>query len=167
MVDLVRRLVKPPWKLVRHDADKFMTREVLAQPNMRLAILDDEAVEENDRGRLLAQIRKHFSGISLLYVADNQTEASEKRARANGAHYYVSKPLSLERFSQVLQSFLQTQQPRRAPLAPRNPGTKGQNSASAIAPIDAGIRVSRLELNREDSQAEFAPARRRARWVTP
>ena len=110
LVDLVRRIVKAPWKLVRHGADKFMTREVLAQPNVRLAILDDQAVEESDRGRLLAQIRKHFSGISLLYVAGNQTDGNEKRARTNGAQYYVSKPLSLERFGQVLQSFLQAQQ---------------------------------------------------------
>lgn len=150
LVDLVGRLVTPPWKLVRHDAGKFMTRAVLAQPNMRLAILDDEAVKENDRGRLLAQIRKHFSGISLLYIADNQTEASEKRARANGAHYYVSKPLSLERFSQVLQSFLQMQQPQRAPARPAKSGREAE-SASAIR-IDAGIRSLSEELNREDSQ---------------
>jgi DNA-binding response OmpR family regulator len=59
-------------------------------------ILDDQAVVENERGWLLAQIRKHFSGISLLYVAANQSDGNEKRARTNGAHYYSSKPLSLE-----------------------------------------------------------------------
>ena len=150
LVDLVGRLVMPPWKLVRHEAGKFMTRAVLAQPNVRLAILDDEAVKESDRGRLLAQIRKHFAGVSLLYVADSQSEAGEKRARANGAHYYISKPLSLERFGQVLQSFLQTQQPQRAPARPAKSGREA--AAASAAHIDAGIRSLSEELNREDSQ---------------
>ncbi len=149
LVDLVDRLVKPPWKLVRHEADKFMTREVLAQPNVRLAILDDEAVKENDRGRLLAQIRRHFSGVSLLYIADSQSDAGEKRARANGAHYYVSKPLSLERFGHVLQSFLQTQQPHGALARPAKSGREATPASAAL--IDAGIRSLSEELNREDS----------------
>ena len=80
LVDFVRRVVKRPWRLVRQRADKFMTREVLAQPNLRLAILDDEAVDEIDRGRLLAQIRKHFSGVPLLYVAGSPKDDNEKRA---------------------------------------------------------------------------------------
>ena len=87
-----------------------MSREVFAQPNVRLVVLDDQAVEENDRGWLLAQIRKHFSGNSLLYIAGSQSDANEKRARTNGAHYYISKPLSFERLRYVLQSFLQVQQ---------------------------------------------------------
>ena len=82
LVDFVRRVVKRPWRLVRQRADKFMTREVLAQPNLRLAILDDQAVDENDRGRLLAQIRKHFSGVPLLYVAGSpKRRQRETRAR--------------------------------------------------------------------------------------
>ena len=36
-----------------------------------------------------------------------QSDGNEKRARINGAHYYASKPLSLERFGYVLRSFLQ------------------------------------------------------------
>jgi len=110
LAKLVVAIVKPPWKLVRHAADKYVSREVFAQPNVQLVILDDQAVEEGDRGWLLAQIHKHFSGPSLLYVAGSQSDANEKRARTNGAHYYVSKPLAPERFGHVLQSFLQAQQ---------------------------------------------------------
>lgn len=73
-------------------------------------LLDDQTVDDNDRSWLLAQIRKHFSGTSLLYVAGNQSDGNEKRARANGAQYYVSKPVSLQRFSDVLRSFLQVEQ---------------------------------------------------------
>ncbi|MDO8434578.1 MAG: hemerythrin domain-containing protein [Candidatus Binatus sp.] len=154
MTDLVRRVVKRPWNLLRHRADKFMTREVLAQPNVRLAILDDQAVDENDRGRLLAQIRKHFSGTSLLYIAGIQSDANEKRARTNGAHYYVSKPLSLERFEQVLRSFLHAQQVdgRSARPAGEKFGMSAKESnADNPAQIDAGIRRLSAELNREDS----------------
>jgi DNA-binding response OmpR family regulator len=82
-----------------------VSRKVFVQPNVRLVIFDDQAVEESDSGWMLAQIRKHFSGISLLYVAANQSDGNEKRARTNGAHYYSSKPLSLMRFGYVLQSF--------------------------------------------------------------
>jgi DNA-binding response OmpR family regulator len=110
LADLVRGIVKRPWKLVRQGADGYMSHKVFTQPNVRLVILDDQTVEESDRGWLLGQIRKHFSGPSLLYVAGSQSDGNEKRARTSGAHYYVSKPLLLERFGQVLQSFLQAQQ---------------------------------------------------------
>jgi response regulator of citrate/malate metabolism len=155
LADFVLGVVKRPWKLIRHEADKFMTREVLAQPNLRLAILDDQAVNESDRGRLLAQIHRHFSGVSLLYIAGCQSDDNEKRARANGAHYYVSKPLSLDRFGQVLESFLKAQQAdgRAAPSAIGKLSTKvKESSVQNPAPTDAGIRRLWLELNREDSR---------------
>ena len=69
----------------------------------------DQTVKENDRSWLLARIRKHFSGTSLLYVAGSHSDGNERRARSNGAHYYVSKPLALDRFGHVLQSFLRAQ----------------------------------------------------------
>jgi len=155
LADFVRLVLRRPWRLVRQRADKFMTREVLARPNVRLAILDDQAVNESDRGRLLAQIRKHFLGVPLLYVAGSPNDGNEKRARANGAHYYVSKPLSFERFGQVLESFLKAQQVdgRAAPSANGKLSTKvKESSVQNPAPTDAGIRLLWLELNREDSR---------------
>ena len=110
LTDLALRIVKPPWKLVRQDADRFMSDRILAEPNVRLVVLDDQGVDENDRGWLLVQIRKRFSDASLLYVAGSQSDGNERLARRNGAHYYVSKPLSPERFARVLESFLRTQQ---------------------------------------------------------
>jgi DNA-binding response OmpR family regulator len=110
LAGLVLGIVKPPWKMVRDGADGYMSRKIFAQPNVRLVVLDDQAVQENDRGRLLGQIRKHFSGHPLLYVAGNHSEVNEKRARTNGVHYYASKPLAREQFGRVLQSFLQTQE---------------------------------------------------------
>jgi DNA-binding response OmpR family regulator len=110
LAGLVHEIVKRPWKLVRQSAAGYVSHKIFTQPNVRLVILDDQTVEENDRGWLLAQIRRHFSDGSLLYVAGSQSDCNEKRARTNGADYYVSKPLSLERFGRVLHSFLQTQQ---------------------------------------------------------
>jgi len=106
LASLVHGIVKRPWKLVWPDWTVFSNRQVFAQPNVRLFILDDHGVIEDDRGWLLAQIRRHFSGTPLLYIAGIQSDDNERRARTNGAHYYTSKPISLERFGYVLQSFL-------------------------------------------------------------
>ena len=155
LAGLVRGIVKRPWELVRQGTDGYVSHKVITQPNVRLVILDDQTVEENDRGWLLAQIRRHFSGGSLLYVASSQSDGNEKRARTNGAQYYVSKPLSLERFGYVLQSFLQAQRGDRRSThsAAEKSGTNaGQSSAEDPARIDAGIRSLSEELNREDSQ---------------
>ncbi len=154
LAKLALAIVKRPWKLVRHAADKYVGRELFAQPNVRLVILDDQAVEENDRGWLLEQIRKHFSGPPLLYVAGSQSDANEKRARTKGAHYYVSKPLSIERFGQVLQSFLQAKQAQAqsAHSAAEKPAIDASESSAADpVHIDAGIRCLSEELNREGS----------------
>lgn len=109
LAELILGIVQPPWKLVRKDADGYLNRRMFAQPNVRLVILDDQAVQEGDRSHLLAQIRKHFAGHPLLYVAGSHSEVNEKRARTNGAHYYASKPLAQGQFGQVLQSFLRAQ----------------------------------------------------------
>jgi DNA-binding response OmpR family regulator len=155
LAKLVLGIVKRPWKLVRHAADKYVSRELFAQPNVRLVILDDQAVEENDRGWLLEQIRKHFSGPPLLYVAGGQSDANEKRARSKGAHYYVSKPLSVERFRQVLQSFLQAKQAEGQSAhstVDKSGINAGESSAENPMRIDTGIRCLSEELNREGSQ---------------
>ena len=155
LAGLVRGIVKRPWKLVRQGATGYVSHKVFTQPNVRLVILDDQTVEENDRGWLLAQIRRYFSGAALLYVAGNQSDGNEKRARTNGAQYYVSKPLSLERFGYVLQSFLQAElgDRRSTHSAAERSGTNaGHSSAESPARIDAGIRSLSEELNREDSQ---------------
>jgi response regulator RpfG family c-di-GMP phosphodiesterase len=131
-----------------------LSRKVFTQPHVRLMIFDDQVVEENDRNWLLAKIRKYFPGAVLLYVAGSQSDRNEKRARTNGAQYYVSKPLSLERFGLVLQSFLQAENAKGSSI----------NSAREISAMDAeestvndanrigaGIRRLASELNSEDS----------------
>jgi response regulator of citrate/malate metabolism len=155
LTDLVLRIVKQPWKLVRQGADTDMSRKVFTQPHVRLVIFDDQVVEENDRNWLLAKIRKYFSGAALLYVAGSQSDRNEKRARSNGAQYYLSKPLSLERFGHVLPSFLQAQNAIGSSTHPAEEvaAMNGQESTAKDANrIDAGIRRLSEALNREDSQ---------------
>ena len=155
LTDLVLGIVKQPWKLVRQGADRDMSRKVFTQPHVRLVIFDDQVVEENDRNWLLAKIRKYFSGAPLLYVAGSQSDRNEKRARSNGAQYYVTKPLSLERFGHVLQSFLHAQNAKGSSTHPAEElsAMNGQESTAKDANrIDAGIRHLSEELNREDSQ---------------
>ena len=110
LIDLVFEVVKHPWILIHYRATAYLSREAFVQPHVRLVVLDDQEVDEKSRGMLLTQIRRRFAGTPLLYVAATQSDGNEKRARTNGAHYYASKPLSLDRFGYVLRSFLRAQQ---------------------------------------------------------
>jgi DNA-binding response OmpR family regulator len=110
LIEFIRGVVKPPWRLARYGDGAHTGHKVFTQPNVRIVILDDQVVEEKDRGWLLTRIRKRIPNASLVYVTGHQSDANEKRARGNGAHYYVSKPLSFERFGYVLQSFLRAQE---------------------------------------------------------
>lgn len=107
--DLVVGIVEFPWTLSCH-ASAFTSPEVFARPNVRLVVLDDESVEENELGRLLTQIGRRAQTTPLIYVAVRHNHEKERQARASGAHYYTSKPISPAHFQYVLESFLRTQQ---------------------------------------------------------
>ncbi|HYL57527.1 MAG TPA: response regulator [Candidatus Acidoferrales bacterium] len=113
LAELVLEVVKRPWELARHRSDGYASLKMLTQPNVRLVVLDDEGVKESDRSWLLVQIHQRFIGSPIIYVAHRPSEGTERLARTNGAHYYDSKPLALERFGQVLESFLRIQQVKR------------------------------------------------------
>jgi response regulator of citrate/malate metabolism len=116
LADLVRGVVKPPWQIAHPNLETAHPHPEKSQllsfspPNVRLVIVDDQAIEDYHLDKLLVKIRKQFSGAPLLYVADRQSDDNERRARSNGAHYYISKPLPTERFAQVLTSFLRVEQ---------------------------------------------------------
>ncbi|MGH7779122.1 MAG: hypothetical protein ACREQR_04760 [Candidatus Binataceae bacterium] len=145
-----------PWKLIRHDAVGYETHKMFSEPNVRLVVFDDSAVAENDRSFLLAKIRKHFSGAPLLYIAASHSDGNEKRARTNGAHYYISKPLATERFSDVLRSFLRAQPSREQAIHLAEDHRIAMNVQEPTSPkhgcSDTGIQRLWDELNREDSQ---------------
>lgn len=105
LVKLVREASAAPWRVEQYQST-LGERDLFARPNVRLVVVDDEVVEEGERGWLLGQIRLRTRGAPLMYVASSHDLENEKRARASGAHYYTSKPLDENQFVQVLQSFL-------------------------------------------------------------
>jgi DNA-binding NarL/FixJ family response regulator len=109
IIEMATEAAKAGWRLTAHK-ETHALHDLFAEPRIGVVVLDDEAIEEAERGRLLAQIRRRLPTASLLYVAGNHDERNEKRARTGGAHYYVSKPLVKERFAHVLQSFLRLHQ---------------------------------------------------------
>ncbi|HEV2172318.1 MAG TPA: hypothetical protein VGR71_02070, partial [Nitrospira sp.] len=74
LAKFVLEVVKPPWRLIHENGGVArMSDGSFALPNVRVVILDDQAVEENDRRWLLIRIHKRLPSASLLYVAGNQT----------------------------------------------------------------------------------------------
>lgn len=107
LVDIVCQQVTVPWKVV-HQSAGYAASEVFAYPKIRLVILDDECLPDEDCGLLLNRIRRHAPSASLIYITNHHSEAMEKFARCGGAKYYAAQPLSAELFSHVLQSFLRS-----------------------------------------------------------
>jgi hypothetical protein len=105
LAHIVRSAVEMPWRLERH----FYSGEAgdfLQLVNVRLVIVDDEAVSEADRGWLLGQVRRNLHEATLLYVAGVHSVENERRARANGANYYTAKPIQSDELTGVLKGFM-------------------------------------------------------------
>lgn len=108
LAGFMKQLVAQPWNLAQHHND-YTLSDIFAHPNIKLIVFDDQNVTDGDRGWLLNRFRRHAPGASLIYVAGTHGEDVEKLARGGGAHYFVSKPVSPELFSYVLQSFMRSQ----------------------------------------------------------
>jgi len=106
LVELLGRIAPAEWR-VEHRPDSSGTGDLLRQLDLRLVVLDDEAVAAEERGWLLTQVRRNRPGAALIYVAANHDGEVEKRARAGGANYYTSKPIHEERLADVVRSFMQ------------------------------------------------------------
>jgi len=106
LVELLRRIAHAGWRF-EHRRDSSGTGQLLRQPDLRLVVLDDEAVAAEERGWLLTQVRRNRPGTALIYVAANHDGEVEKRARAGGANYYTSKPIPEEQLADVVRSFMQ------------------------------------------------------------
>jgi DNA-binding NtrC family response regulator len=102
---LVAATAADAWR-VEHLRDPARIADAVRLSDLRLVLLDDETVAEQERGWLLAQLRRHLPGAPLLYVAGHHDGLVEKRARAGGAHYYTSKPIHPDEFAGILKSFL-------------------------------------------------------------
>ncbi|MGO9060997.1 MAG: response regulator [Candidatus Binataceae bacterium] len=86
--------------------DAAHVRDRLSESTPHLILLDDEAVRPDDRGWLLERIRLQAPRTFVIYVAARHDAETEKRARAHGVHYYMSKPVDPNRIIQVSQAFI-------------------------------------------------------------
>jgi DNA-binding response OmpR family regulator len=105
LAHIVYSAVKMPWRL-KHYLYTGDVLEFLQLADVRLVIVDDEAVSESDRGWLLGQIHRNLNKATLLYVADSHSVENERRARSNGAHYYTVKPIQSDELTGVLKGFM-------------------------------------------------------------
>ena len=106
LANAVGSVVEAPWRL-EHRCYLDSLIDFLQLPDVRLVVVDDEAVIEGDRGWLVAQIRRHLEGATLLYVAASHSAENERRARSHGAHYYTSKPIETDDIAGVLKAFME------------------------------------------------------------
>jgi DNA-binding response OmpR family regulator len=105
LVQIVRSSVEMPWRLERRLYNGEVV-EFLQLTDVRLVIVDDEAVTEGDRGWLLGQVRRNLAEATLLYVAGSHSVENERRARGYGANYYTAKPVQNAELKGVLKGFM-------------------------------------------------------------
>jgi hypothetical protein len=106
LANAIGSVVEAPWRLELRCYISGLI-DFLELPDVRLVVVDDEAVTEGDRGWLVAQIRRHLEGATLLYVAASYSAENERRARSHGAHYYTSKPIETDDIAGVLKAFME------------------------------------------------------------
>jgi DNA-binding NarL/FixJ family response regulator len=80
----------------------------LRQPNVRLVLIDDSEINQNERAWLLAQVRRWAPDGRLLYVSAQHSPESESQARRSGANYYLSKPVDPALLTKILQSLIRS-----------------------------------------------------------
>jgi len=81
--------------------DVVDARTRMSESTPQLIVIDDEGIGENDRGWLFERIRHLAPRALVIYVATHHDVGTEKRARAQGVHYYMSKPIDPYRFTDV------------------------------------------------------------------
>ncbi|MGH7931700.1 MAG: hypothetical protein ACREQN_00890, partial [Candidatus Binataceae bacterium] len=105
LATLVKAAACAPWQVV-WSGDALEGQANLARPNVRIVIVDDATVGENDRGWFVTKVHRDLPFASIIYIASRHSEAIERTARASGAHYYTAGPLDCVHFKQVLRGFL-------------------------------------------------------------
>lgn len=75
----------------------------LRQPNVRLVVIDDSALDPTERTRLLAHVRRYAPDARVLYVAGSHSLKTELQARRGGINYYLTKPVDPAVLTRVLQ----------------------------------------------------------------
>ena len=104
-------IIRTPWTLACH-ADGPSAPDLWSWIGVEIVVLDDDAIQDNDRGWILSKLGRHYREASLIYVAGDHNLLNERRARMNGAKYYAAKPLPGDLFALVIRSFMELHQRR-------------------------------------------------------
>jgi len=91
VLDLASRAAGDGWMLERCDDDRKFG-QLLVFPQVRLVIVDDEAIEDQMRGWLLERVRTSAPQAPFVYVAGAHSDATEKRARVQGQATTLRSP---------------------------------------------------------------------------
>ena len=101
LVELLLRNCARPWKVtVTGDFSSYLN----LTPNgaCRVVVVDDEKLQEADRGWLLNKLQNWIPQAFIVYIAAQHSPEVEKFARSRGAGYYLSKPVDTERLTHLL-----------------------------------------------------------------
>ena len=102
---LISGICASPW-VVESSSDPSPGRDLVAEHNARMVVIDDEVVPAPERGWLCNQINKLAPHAALIYIASQHSVEIEKTARAHGAICYTARPLDAGRLSSMLQAWL-------------------------------------------------------------
>jgi hypothetical protein len=104
VVKIIAEGVSDAW-VIEKFADPHDGHAFLLKPDVKMVVIDDEALEESTRAWLLDQVRKHALHALVAYIAAIHSPETERQARAYSVQYYTSKPMDRERTLRVLHSF--------------------------------------------------------------
>jgi hypothetical protein len=94
LADFVASAVQPPWTFA-HQLSAYTSPEMFARPNVQLVVLDDEAIEGSERGRLLTQIGRYLPTTpAALYRRHTQRGEREAGAHQRSALLYFQTALA-------------------------------------------------------------------------
>ena len=110
---IVKQAAGWQWTVITRDIHELPG--LVREPDLRLAVFDDQSVAAPDRGWALAQIRRCASNASIVYVAGQHDPDNERQARARGVLFYTSKPLMAADTGLLLERLHRMHSPLRGP----------------------------------------------------
>jgi hypothetical protein len=117
LTEMVQGAAGSKWSVVKPGIAEISS--LIREPNVKLVIFDDQSVPNSDRGWALTEIQRCASNASIIYVAGEHDQESEKQARTRGVLFYTAKPLIPGDVDLLLQRLLQLRDDGRRDLANR------------------------------------------------
>lgn len=100
------------WRTLRC-VEASDARLYLRKTGVEIVIVDDDAIEQTNRGWLLDQARRWAPRALVAYIAANHSSEVERWVRSHRVQFYLSRPVDRELAIRVLRSFAQATRQRR------------------------------------------------------